>query len=80
MSELKTGLFKWSVNYVDAASQFERAAKLYKQSGNKKKAIEAYIEFSNCSEKSNELLGAAEGLNEAAFLTDDRKQALQWLS
>jgi tetratricopeptide (TPR) repeat protein len=29
-SELKTGLFKWSPNYVQAAINFEKAAKLYK--------------------------------------------------
>ena len=58
---------------------FEKAAKLYKQIGAKKQAIEAYLQYSKCSETANELLGAAEGLNEAAFLTDDRKQAVQWL-
>lgn len=52
--------------------EFEKAAKLFKKNGNKKRAIEAYLEFSKCSEQSNELLGAAEGLNEAAFLTEDK--------
>jgi Soluble NSF attachment protein, SNAP len=79
-AELKTGLFKWSPNYVQAAIHYEKAAKLYKQAGNKANAIDAYLQFSKCSEQSNELLGAAEGLNEAAFLTDDRKKSLQWLA
>lgn len=39
----------------------------------------AYLRYSECSEQSNELLGAGEGLNEAAFLTDDREKSLQWL-
>jgi tetratricopeptide (TPR) repeat protein len=79
-SELKTGLFKWSANHVQAAIHYEKAAKLYKQAGDKVKAIEAYLEFSKCSEQSNELIGAAEGLNEAAFLTDDKKKQMGWLA
>ena len=78
-SDLKTGIFKWSPDYVQAAINFEKAAKLFKQAGLTQRAIDAYLEYSKVSESSNELLGAAEGLNEAAFLTDDRKQALKWL-
>ena len=77
---MKTSIFKWSADYVSASINFEKAAKMYKQIGNKKQAIEAYLEYSKSSEQSNELLGAAEGLTEAAFLTDDRKQAIQWLA
>jgi|688.fasta_scaffold587777_1 hypothetical protein len=42
---LKTGLFKWSKNYAEAAIRFEQAAKLFKELGDHKSAIEAYLEF-----------------------------------
>jgi len=29
-SSLKTGLFKWSPNYLEASMQYEKAAKIYK--------------------------------------------------
>lgn len=31
---LKTGVFKWSKDYDEAASKYEQAAKLFKESGN----------------------------------------------
>lgn len=31
--ELKTGLFKWKPDYVQAAIQYEKAAKIYKKIG-----------------------------------------------
>lgn len=40
---------------------------MYKNLGLKEKAVKAYIKYSLCSEKINELYGAADGLVEAAF-------------
>ena len=68
---LKTGLFKWYADYVEAAVKFEQAAKLSKATGDNAKAVEAYVLFSQCSEKSNEMSGAAEGMTEAAWLSKD---------
>lgn len=51
--------------------KFEQAAKLSKASGDNVKAVEAYVLFSQCSEKSNEMSGAAEGMTEAAWLSKD---------
>lgn len=59
---LKTGLFKWSPNFDEGAMRFEKAAKLFKECGNNERALTAYLEYSKCAEKQNELLGAAEGL------------------
>jgi len=42
-------------------------------------ATEAYILFSQCSEKSNELSGAAEGLIEAAYLTKEIAKSVEFL-
>lgn len=65
---LKTGLFKWSVDYLEGSMYYEKAAKLFKQAGDKERAKEAYLKWSFCCEKENENYGAAEGLVEAAFL------------
>lgn len=36
---LKTGLLKWSPDYLEGAMYFEKAAKLYKTIGDKEKAL-----------------------------------------
>lgn len=59
---IKTGLLKWSADYLEGAMFFEKAAKIYKENGVKDKAIKAYLNYSLCSEKLNEFYGAAEGL------------------
>jgi hypothetical protein len=58
---LKTGLFKWSANFTEASMYFEKAAKAYKQIGEKSRAVEAFLRYSACSESNNEIYGAAEG-------------------
>jgi len=58
---------------------FEKAAKAYKNIGEKDKAKEAYLKWSFCCEKQNENYGAAEGLVEAAFLEKDRQKSLDYL-
>lgn len=47
--------------------------------GDNEMATEAYILFSQCSEKSNELSGAAEGLIEAAYLTKEIAKSVEFL-
>lgn len=76
---IKTGVFKWSADYMEGTSHFEKAAKAYKNLGEKKKAIKAYLNYSLCSEKQNEFYGAAEGLAEAAFLETDKSQSREYL-
>jgi hypothetical protein len=59
---LKTGIFKWSPDYLEGAMFFEKAAKLYKTLGEKEKAKEAFLKYSLCAEKINGFYGAADGL------------------
>jgi tetratricopeptide (TPR) repeat protein len=76
---LKTGLFKWKPDHIEASMQYEKAAKLYKQLGDKMKAIEAFLKWSASCENENENYGTAEALVEAAFLESNRNQALLYL-
>ena len=76
---IKTGLFKWNADYLEGTSHFERAAKAYKDLGDKQKAIQAYLKYSYCSEKQNEFYGAAEGLAEAAFLEPNKQLSKEYL-
>ena len=76
---MRTGMLKWYADYVGGAMKFEQAAKLYKAMGDNEMAVEAYVLFSQCSEKSNELSGAAEGLTEAAYLTKDIAKSVEFL-
>ena len=76
---MRTGMLKWYADYVGGAMKFEQAAKLYKAMGDNESATEAYCLFSQCSEKSNELSGAAEGLIEAAHLTKDVSKSVEYL-
>jgi len=47
---LKTGVFKWSKDYDEAAYQYEQAAKAFKEVSDEEAAAEAYLEFAKCSE------------------------------
>lgn len=58
---------------------FEKASKLYKDTGVNDKAIQAFLKFSLCSEKINEYFGAAEGLSEAALLEKDKTKSHKYL-
>ena len=73
---LKTGLFKWSANHLEASIYFEKAGKLYKQLGEKQQAIDSFLRWSACCEQLNENYGSAEGLVEAASLEKDRQKSL----
>lgn len=68
---ITTSLFKWSADYLEGSLQFEKAGKGFTMSGMNDRAYEAWIEYSNCCEKNNEMTGAAEGCQEAAFVCDD---------
>jgi len=43
---IKTGLLKWSADYLEGTMHFERAAKLFKDAGVKDKAVKAYLKYS----------------------------------
>ena len=76
---LKTGLFKWSANPTEGSMYFEQAAKLFKQLGEKQRALDSYLRYSACCESINEMYGAADGLVEAASFEKDRKKSLMYL-
>ena len=76
---ITTGLFKWSADFLQGCVEFEKAAKSFTASGLDHRAMEAWLQYSKCSEGSDEMTGAAEGLQEAAFLCKDYDQAIQWL-
>ena len=65
-ASLKTGMFKWSANFSDGQIYFEKAAKAYKQLGEKPRAVDAFLRYSACCEALNENYGAADGLVQAA--------------
>ena len=68
---ITTSLFKWSADYLEGSIQFEKAAKSFKVSGMEDRAKEAWLLYADCCEKNSEMNGAAEGFQEAAFLTAD---------
>lgn len=76
---IKTGFLKWSKDYLGAISHFEKAGDLYMQEGNKEMATEAYLKYSLCGEKINELYSAADGLVKAAFTEKDKNKAYGYL-
>ena len=76
---LKTSLFQWSPDYMNGSIYFSKAAKLFKASRHNQQAIEAYLAYSDCSFKMDETTGAAEGVSEAAFLSSDYEQSVNWL-
>ena len=47
--------------------------------GDNEMATEAYVLYSQCSEKSNEMSGAAEGMTEAAYLSKDVAKSVEYL-
>ena len=47
--------------------------------GDNEMATEAYVLYSQCSEKSNEMSGAAEGMTEAAYLSKDVTKSVEYL-
>ena len=75
-ASLKTGMFKWSANFSEGQIYFEKAAKAYKQLGDKQRAAEAFLRYSACCEALNENYGAADGLVQAAQLETDRSKAI----
>ncbi len=52
-SALKTGLFKWSPDYLGASMHFEKASKGFKEAGERQKALQAFLRLADCSEKLN---------------------------
>ena len=75
---ISTGLLKWYPDFVGGSIKFEEAGKLYKAEGANPQALEAYLMFSHCSEKANEMSGAAEGMVEAAWLARDVNLSVEY--
>ena len=78
-ASLKTGMFKWSAHFSEGQINIEKAAKAYKQLGDKPHAAEAFLRYSACCVALNENYGAADGLVQAAQLETDRSKAIQYL-
>ena len=78
-SALKTGLFKWSPDYLGASMHFDKASKGFKEAGERQKALKAFLKLSECSEKLNENWSVGESLVQAASLESDRTKSLQYL-
>ena len=76
---ITTGLFKWSADWFEGSVQFEKAAKSFAAAGRDDRALEAWLEYSKCSEKNSDYNGAAEGLQEAAFVCKDFDQSIHYL-
>ena len=47
---LKTGIFKWSKDYDEAATKYEMAAKAFLEISDEESAADAYLEFAKCNE------------------------------
>lgn len=73
---ITTGFFKWSADYYEGSQQFEKAAKSFAAHGLDMRAQEAWLQYSDCCEKSDDMTGAAEGLNEAAFCGNDYDKSI----
>lgn len=77
---ITTGIFKWSADYFEGGIQFEKAAKSFAANGLEMRAQEAWLEYSGCCEKGDDMTGAAEGLQEAAFCSKDYDMSIQLLT
>merc|ERR1719469_17242 len=76
---ISTGIFKWSADYIEGSFEFEKAAKRFALSGLDAKAMDARLAYSDCCKQNNEMSAAAEGLQEAAFCSQDIDQSMQLL-
>jgi len=76
---ITTSLFKWSADFYEGSVQFEKAAKSFAAHGLDERAQEAWLQYSDCCEKSDEMTGAAEGLQEAAFCCKNYDLSVQLL-
>lgn len=76
---ISTSLFKWSADWFEGSIQFEKAAKSYQVNGLEEKASEAWLEYAKCCEKSSDMTGAAEGMQQAAFNCSDFDQSVNLL-
>lgn len=77
---LKTGVFKWSKDYDEAAMRYEEAGKIFKEISDDRRGADAYLQFAQCSEFLKQYHQAADGYAEAARLLPDNqwKQSMQY--
>jgi len=82
-SSLKTHLFKWDPNYLEAIPRFMDAAPLFENVGDFTSAIKCYEKLALCYEKTDDYHGAADALQKIGFLTlkhkKDPKTAHQYM-
>lgn len=74
-----TSFWKWSADYFEGSQQFEKAAKSFAAHNLEDRAQDAWLQYSDCCEKSDDMTGAAEGLQEAAFCGNDYDKSIQLL-
>jgi hypothetical protein len=70
---LKTHLFKWSPNYLEASPRFMQASEMFENIGQYDQAIKCYEKLALCNEKLDDLYGAAEAYNKIGFIKLTRK-------
>lgn len=57
---LKTGLFKWKPNYLEALPKFMEASGMFENAGDFANALKCYERLALCCEKQDDLAGAAD--------------------
>lgn len=79
-SSLKTGIFKWKPNYLEALPKFLQAATLFENAGDYTNALKCYERLAMCQEKQEELSGAADAYESMGMIflrhKNDPKTAL----
>jgi len=67
-SSLKTGIFKWKPNYLEATPKFMEASTLFENAEDYVNALKCYEKLALCSEKQEELSGAAEAYEKMGMI------------
>ena len=73
-SSLKTHLFKWSPNFLEALPKFMEASSLFENIGDYTQAIKCYERLSLCYEKQEDLYGAADAYQKIGFIILQQKK------
>ncbi|KAL4466570.1 hypothetical protein ABPG72_010621 [Tetrahymena utriculariae] len=62
LSQIKTGIFKWSKDYNSAVTYFDDAVRLYTKAGSWEKALKALEQCKICNDKLHEIWGTARNI------------------
>ncbi len=83
-SSLKTHIFKWNPNYLEATPKFMEASSMLENVGEYARAITCYEKLALCYEKQDDLFGAADSYQKIAFIIlmqrKDPETAYQYLT